>query len=133
DALLRAAELRSGHELHGLGDLLGRLDGSDPPPDVAQRGHRSSSEGGSAPLPNPPPEIRLRWRSRRSHAGAHTRGGTHAQDPTHCQAALMPRDVMNSALASSIALVSASRRSSVSSFRFAMSGISFAWRRSRNG
>src|SRR5262249_17729349 len=92
-ALLRAAQLGGGHQLHGLGDLLRRLDGSDPPLDVAK--------------------------------------GRHARLVRY--AALMPRDATNSALASPMPLARASRRSSGSSLRLAMSGRSFGWRRSRKG
>ena len=40
DALLGAPQLRRGDELHRAGDLLRRLDGADPPPDVPERRHR---------------------------------------------------------------------------------------------
>src|SRR6266478_324628 len=92
NALLGPAELGRGHELHGLGDLLRRLDGADPSLDVPKRRH------GGAPY-----------------------------------AASMPRAAMNSALASLTAAVSASRSSSVSSFLFAISGMSLGYLRSRCG
>ncbi len=39
DAFLRVAQLRRGHHVHGLGDLLGFLDASDLVLDVSQRSH----------------------------------------------------------------------------------------------
>jgi hypothetical protein len=39
DTLLGAAQLGGSHQLHGARDLLRRLDGADPPLDVAERRH----------------------------------------------------------------------------------------------
>ena len=93
EALLRAAQLGRGDELHRLGDLLRGLDGADPPLDVAQCRHGPPAASGR----------------------------------------LDPRDAMNSVLASLMPLASASRISSVSSFLLAISGMSAAYWRERNG
>src|SRR5262249_8881348 len=83
DALLGASQFGRGHQLHGTRDLLGRLDGADSPPDVAEGGHARA------------------WSAD--------------------YAALIPCRATNSAFASPMARVSASRMSSAISRLLAMS------------
>ena len=70
DALLRAAQLGRGDELHRLGDLLRGLDGADPPLDVAQCRHGPPAASGRL---DPPRRHELGlglvdrpWRARRA-------------------------------------------------------------------